>query len=162
MLLHRWVSLSLYAFSLIAILPFAAEAQTRDCDTALSRIARKAAEKALQEHRGDVCSGLRLGPIGIDKTKALELRAFELCERGPLVSASITVFAKCSTSEEAIIQTQFGDQVNAKADANLDTCQVLTAQLNGGKFVTEAVIKAGELERKAKEVLEREIRPYCK
>ena len=161
MLLHRLVSLPLYALGLIAILS-PAEAQTQDCDTALSRIARKAAEKAVQEYRGEVCSGLKLGPIGIDRTKALELQSFQLCEKGPLVSASVTVFAKCGTSEGAILQMQLGDQVKAKAEANLDTCQVLNAKLNGGKFVTEAVIEVADLEKKAKEVLEREIKPYCK
>jgi hypothetical protein len=104
----------------VALLGPPASAQTQEnCNTALTRIARKAAEKAVADHRDDACAGLKKGPFGIDKTKALELRAFSLCETGPIVAATITVHVRCATSDQALISADLEDDVTASASSRI-------------------------------------------
>jgi hypothetical protein len=138
-----------------------AEAQ-QNCNTALTRIAKRAAEKAVADHRDDACAGLKKGPIGVDKTRALELRQFSLCETGPVVAASMTVYAKCATSDRAVFQTEFEVEVSATASANLDTCQVLNADVSSPDSLVDAGIKVADLKTKLREAAEKEIKAYCK
>ena len=127
-------------------------AQTQEnCNTALTRIAKREAEKAVADHRDDACAGLKNGPFGIDKTKALELRKFSLCENGPIVSAAITAHVWCATSDKALIAADLEDDVTATASANLDTCQVLDADVSAGKFASQAGIQIADLKTKLRE-----------
>jgi hypothetical protein len=129
----------------IALIACPASAQTQqNCNTALTRIAKKAAEKAVVDHHDDACSDLKKGPFGIDKTKALELRAFSLCEAGLIVSASITAYAKCATSDEAMFPAEAEGDVTATASANLDTCQVLDVDVSSTAFVVETGIQVAD------------------
>lgn len=147
----------------IAVIAWPASAQTQqNCNTALTRIAKKAAEKAIVDHSNDACSGLKKGPFGIDKTKALELREFSLCEAGPIVSASITAYAKCATSDKAVFSAEAEGDVTATASANLDTCQVLDVDVSSTAFVVETGIKVADLKQKLREAAEKQIKEYCK
>src|SRR5262245_52333399 len=86
-----------------ALLADATEALSEEnCNSALSRLARGAAEKAIREHQNNACSGLKQGIFGVDKTKALLLREFRLCEDGPMVRATLTVYVECATSDAAL------------------------------------------------------------
>jgi hypothetical protein len=133
-----------------------------NCNTALTRIAKKAAEKAIADHLDDACAGLKKGPFAIDKTEALELLKFSLCETGPVVAASITVHIKCATSDQAVLRTDLEDDVTATASANLDTCQVLDADVSSDKFIVETGIEVADLKAKLRKGAEREIDAYCK
>jgi hypothetical protein len=133
-----------------------------NCNTALSRIARREADKAIATHLGDACSGLKSGSIAVDKTKLLELRSFRLCENGPLVTASVTVRVKCGTSDQALIRLEIEDDLTATASANLDTCQVLDARISAGGSVAEAGLRAAGLSKKLHDAAQNEIKPYCK
>jgi hypothetical protein len=152
--------LLLFAIALIAC-PLSAQTQ-ENCNTVLTRISRKAAEKAIIDHRNDACSGLKKGPFGIDKTKALELREFSLCEAGPIVSASITVHAWCATSDKAVFSADVAGEVTATASANLDTCQVLNVDVSSTAFVVETGIQVADLKKKLREAAEKQIKDYCK
>jgi hypothetical protein len=142
-------------------LPASAQPQ-ENCNTALTRIARRAADKAVVDHHEDACAGLKKGPFGIDKTKALELREFSLCETGPVVAASITVHLKCATSDQAMIHADLEDDLTATASANLDTCQVLDADVTAGKFASQAGIAIADLKEKLRQAAEKQIKDYCK
>jgi hypothetical protein len=133
-----------------------------NCNTALTRIARKVAERAVIDHHDNACAGLKKGPFGIDKTKVLELEKFSLCETGPIVAASITVHVKCATSDQAVFKDDVEDDLTATASANLDTCQVLDADVTSEKFLVETGIKVADLKRQLREAAEREIKDYCK
>jgi hypothetical protein len=133
-----------------------------NCNTALTRIAKKAAEKAIADHLDNACAGLKKGPFGVDKTKALELLKFSLCETGPVVAASITVHVKCATSDQAVFKTDLEDDVMATVSANLDTCQVLDADVSSKKFIVETGIKVADLKTKLREAAEKEMKAYCK
>jgi hypothetical protein len=131
-----------------------------NCNTALTRIARKAADKAIGDHQDNACTGLKKGPIAIDKTEALELLEFSLCENGPVVAASITVHIKCATSDQAVFQTDLEDKLTASVTANLDTCQVLDADISSEKPIGEAGIEVADLRTKLREAAEKEIKAY--
>ena len=133
-----------------------------NCNTALTRIARKEAEKAIAQHQGDACSGLKKGPIGYDDTKELELRGFKLCENGPVVSASITVHVKCATGGGAFIHDSIEDNLTANASANLDTCQMMDANVSGGSTLVQLGLSLGNVSNKLREAGRKEIAPYCK
>ena len=132
-----------------------------NCNTALTRIAKKAAAKAIADHHDDACAGLKKGPFGIDKTETLELLRFSLCETGPVVAASITVHIKCATSDQAVLKTGLEDDVTATASANLDTCQVLDTDVSSKKFIVETGIEIAGLQMKLREAAESEIKAYC-
>jgi hypothetical protein len=141
--------------------PSIAESQ-ENCNTALTRIANRAVEKAIADHRNNACAGLKSGPIGIDKTEALELRNFRLCETGSIVAASITVRVRCATSDQAVIRASVEDDLTATASANLDTCQVLNAKLSAAVFIAKTGLQVADLDKKLGEAAQKEIAPYCK
>lgn len=156
----RFAPLSLVALALIGN---AGNAEGQEnCNTALTRIAKKAAEKAITDHHDDACAGLKKGPFGVDKTKALELLRFSLCETGPVVTGSITVHIKCTTSDQAVLSTDLEDDITAAASANLDTCQVLDADVSSNKFFVETGIEVADLQTKLREAAKSEIEAYCK
>jgi hypothetical protein len=147
----------------VVLLGAPATAQTQEnCNTALTRIAKKAAEKAVADHRDDACAGLKKGPFCIDKTKALELRSFSLCETGPVVAATITVHVRCATSDQALISADLEDDVTASASANLDTCKMLDADVSAGKFANQTGIQIANLKDKLRDAAAKQIRDYCK
>lgn len=152
----------LLIFTVLAVLdqPIRAETQ-QNCNTALTKIAKKAAEKAIADHRDNACAGLKKGPIGIDKTKALELREFSLCETGPVVRASVSVHIWCATSDKAFISAELSGEVAATASANLDTCQVLDADVSSTASIVEAGIQLSDLKKKMREGIEKQIKDYC-
>lgn len=155
-----YAHLSLVVLALIANAGIA-EAQ-ENCNTALTRIAKRAADKAIADHHDDACAGLKKGPFGIDKTKALDLLKFSLCENGPVVAASITVHMKCATSDQALFKTDIEDDVTATASANLDTCQILDTDVSSGKFIVETGLQVADLKKKLSDAAEKEIKAYCK
>jgi hypothetical protein len=61
----RYVLLSLVALALIGEVGIAQGQE--NCNTALTRIAKRAAEKAIADHRDNACVGLKKGPFCIDK-----------------------------------------------------------------------------------------------
>ncbi|MDA9406504.1 hypothetical protein XH98_34165 [Bradyrhizobium sp. CCBAU 51745] len=139
-----------------------ATAQTEEnCNTALTRIAKKAAEKAVADHRDDACAGLKKGPFGIDKTKALELRSFSLCETGPVVAATITVHVRCATSDQALISADLEDDLTASVSANRDTCEALDADVSAGKFENQTGIQIANLKDKLRDAAAKQIKVYC-
>jgi len=152
----------LFIFAVLAVIDPPAHAQTQEnCNTALTRIAKKAAEKAISDHRNDACAGLKKGPLGIDKTKGLELREFSLCETGPVVKASASVYIWCATSDQAFISADLSGDVAATASANLDTCQVLDADVSSTASIVDAGIQLADLKKKMREGLEKQIKDYC-
>jgi hypothetical protein len=90
------------------------------------------------------------------------LLKFSLCETGPIVAASITVHVKCATSDQAMIKTDLEDDVMATLSANLDTCQVLDADVSSKTFIVETGIQVSDLKTKLREAAEKEIKAYCK
>jgi hypothetical protein len=156
----QYILLSLVSLALLDQ-PAIVQAQ-ENCNTALTRIAKKAAEKAIADHRDNACAGLKKGPFGIDKTRALELRKFSLCETGPVVVASITVHVWYATSDRAVLKADLEDDITATASANLDTCQVLNTDVSSKTFIVETGIRVAELEKKLRDAAEKEIKDYCK
>jgi hypothetical protein len=114
------------------------------------------------DHRENACAGLKKGPFAIDTTKDLELRNFSLCERGPVVAASITVHVWCATSDKAVLPADLTDDITATASANLDTCRVLDADISSKTFIAETGIHVLDLKKKLREAAEKEIKDYCK
>lgn len=161
-----YVNFRFFSFRILgvaAILSFTAAAEAeRNCDTALSRISKVAAQKAITDHQGDACDGLKQGAIGVDKTKKLELREFEVCEDGPVVTAQVTVDIKCGTSDAAVLPINVEDSVTASVSANLDTCVVENANVEAKGAIAQLGISLADLNSKLKEATEKEIKPYCK
>jgi len=145
----------------LALLSVPAFGQTQSCDTALSRIAKKAADKAISERRDNACSGLKKGPFGIDKTKALQLKSFSVCESGPVVTASALVHIHCATSDQAMLSASVEDDVTIDVSANLDTCQILSADVSAAKLPGEAGIGLADVRNKLREGAAKAIKDYC-
>ena len=133
-----------------------------NCDTVLSRVAKAAAEKAINENRETACSGIKKGPLGIDKTKALELKGFQLCEKDAVVTAHIEVRIECATSDNAVIRTSVSDKLSAKASADLDSCTVSEdTQIRANGDFTRFGLNLSNANQKFKEAVKKEIQPYC-
>jgi hypothetical protein len=133
------------------------------CNTALGHVAKAFAEKAVSDNKDKACSGLKKGPIGIDKTTKLELTKFKLCEDGPVVSAEIAVDIRCSTSSAATFPTSLPEEtITATASADLDSCRILEADVSAPGALVEAGIEIADLKTKLKEAAEKEIKRYCK
>ena len=132
-----------------------------NCNTAFGRIAKVAAERAVQDNRQTACKGFKQGDLAIDKTRALELKAFELCENGAVVTARINVRVKCATSDSALIRTSVADTLSAQVSANLETCTVSDALVLASGFLTNVGLDWANANHKLKEAAEREIKPYC-
>ena len=133
----------------------------QNCDTGLGRIAKAATLRAISQNQKTACSGFKQGQIAIDKTRALELTAFALCESGPVVTARIAVRIACATSDSALIQTSATDTLSAQASANLDTCTVSDAQVSANGFLTKVGLNFANANQRLKAAAEREIKPYC-
>lgn len=132
-----------------------------NCGTALGRIARVATERAVLENQQTACKGFKRGALAIDKTKALELKKFELCENGAVVTARIDVRVECATSDAALIRTSATDTLSAQASANLETCTVSDTRVSASGFLANVGLDWANADRKLKEAAEREIKPYC-
>lgn len=150
------------AFAVALFLDASMALGQENCDTALSRLAKGAAEKAIQDHRHSACSGLKSGIFAIDKTQALELRQFRLCEKVPIVRASATVYVRCATSPAAMIPASFDETVTASATADLDTCKVTDTTISSEGEMTNAGIRIAGASDKMRSELEKAIKPYCK
>ena len=87
---------------------------------------------------------------------------FSLCEAGPVVTASITVHVKCATSDQAVLKTEVEDDLTATASANLDTRQVLDADVTSKTFIVETGIQVADLKKQLREGAQKEIKDYCK
>jgi hypothetical protein len=145
------------------MLKFDALAQpTRNCDTALSRIAKANAVKAIDQYRDTACSGLKQGLIVIDKTRELKLTSFELCEIGSVVEAAISIQVRCATSDAALIKVEVGDTASAKAAADLDTCKVLSASASAQNLVSQTGLSLAGVDEKLKDAIAKIIQPYCR
>lgn len=131
------------------------------CNTALSRVARAEAMRAIEANRQTVCEGLRSGEARVDKTEALELQHISLCENGPVVKASIVIRVACRTSPRAVFQVHVSEKLRADAVANLDTCAVTNARASASGFLVDALLKWGNADQKLSEEVARAIRPYC-
>jgi hypothetical protein len=151
------------AFLISSVLIFDSSAQpARTCNTALSRIAKAAVLKAIDQNRDTACSGIKQGPLGIDKTKELNLAGFELCEIGSVVEAAISVKIKCATSDAALIKVEIEDTASAMASADLDTCKVLSASASAENLVSKAGLDLAGVDEKLKDAIAKVIQPYCK
>lgn len=137
-------------------------AGAENCDTILSRIARRAAEKAVADHRDDACSGAKLGPLAIDRTKELDLRSVRVCEDGLRVTAAAVVHIKCGTSDAAFIRKDIADDITVAAAADFDTCQISDATITAGSAVVRFLLSAARASQHLREKLEKEIKPYCR
>lgn len=157
--LDRLAARSVLIFAMSVSADIAAHGQP-NCST-LSRVAKTVIVKAVSDNRDKACAGLKKGPIGIDKTKKLELSNFKLCEDGPIVSAEISADIECGTSDAAFIYISVADTLTATASADLDSCRVLDTNVWAKGDLTNAGIKIADLNAKLKEAAEKEIKPYC-
>lgn len=157
-----YTALKLFCIALLshAILIPSASAQ-KSCSTALGRIARAAAERAVANNMQTACKGFKQGRFAIDKTKSLELKTFELCENGAVVTAQLSVRIECATSDAAVISVSAEDTLSARASANLDTCRVSEARVWSNGFLANVGLDWANADRKLKEAAEREIKQYC-
>jgi len=132
-----------------------------NCNTALSRMAKAALLRAIDENKHTACSGFKRGKIAIDKTRVLQLKGFQLCEDGAVVSAELSMHIECATSDSAVITTSAQDTLSAKASADLDKCTVSDVRAWGSGFLTNAGLNWIDANRKLMEAVGKEIRPYC-
>lgn len=130
-----------------------------NCDTPLGRIAKVELDKAVAQHQGDACAGLKWGGVGIDKTKKLALLGFSLCESGLTVKTIIKIRAQCASG--GTIPLSIEDDLTATVSANLETCSV-DADIQGGSKVVQAGLKLGDVNSKLREEARKLIAPYCK
>lgn len=142
----------------IVIVSFPVVAQ-ENCDTPLARIAKVELDKAVAQHQGDACAGLRWGNVGIDKTKKLELLGFSLCESGLTVKTSIKIRARCASG--GFIHVSIEDDLTAVMSADLATCSV-DADIQGGKKIVQAGLALGNVRSKLQEEARKLVAPYCK
>jgi hypothetical protein len=133
-----------------------------NCDTALGRAAKARVSKAISDNKDQACNGLKKGPIGIDKTKKLELNSFKLCEDGSVVSAEITIDVSCGISRPALLSVSVDESLTATASADLDSCRVIDADVSAAGRLGAMGIKWADLAKKFREAAEREIQAYCK
>ena len=140
---------------------FSAAHAEPNCNTALSRIAKAAVLRAIDQNKHTACSGFKQGQLAIDETRTLRLDSFQLCEDGAVVSAKLSVLIECATSSNAFIKTSVGDTLSAEASADLDKCTVSGARAWGSGFLTNVGLNWSDVDRKLKEAAEKEIQPYC-
>jgi hypothetical protein len=133
----------------------------RNCKTALSRVAQKEADRAIKDHLDIACKELNGGSIGLDKTKALKLEKLEVCEDGPVVTASIAVYIQCATSSSALIPSSASDTLRAETAANLDTCVVSEPSVSASGFLANQVLQWTQAGAKLKDEAKKAITPYC-
>ena len=131
------------------------------CNTALSRIAKAALLRAIEQNRHTACSSVEQGQIAIDKTRVLRLEDFQLCEDGAVVSAKLSVHIECATSDSAVIKTSAEDTLSAEASADLDKCTVYGVRAWASGFLANVGLNWIDANRKLKVAAEKEIRPYC-
>ena len=158
--IFRLGSLIALLLSLASAWLSAAEAEP-NCNTALSRVAKAALLRAIDENKHTACSGFKHGQIAIDKTRVLQLKDFQLCEDGAVVSAKLSVHIECATSDSAVITTSVQDTLSAKASADLDKCTVSDVRAWGSDFLTKVGLNWIDANRKLTEAAEKEIRLYC-
>lgn len=140
---------------------FSAAGAEPNCNTALSRIAKAAVLRAIDENKNTACSSFKQDQIAIDKTRNLTLNDFQLCEDGAVVSTKLSVQIECATSDSAVIKTSARDTLSAQVTADLDKCTVSDAHAWGSGFLTNVGLTWINVDRKLKEAAEKEIRPYC-
>ena len=151
------ITLSLFILG-FALLPKVAKA---DCNTFLSRVAKKEANKFMNSKGHAICSGLKKGPIGIDKTREFKLRKLEVCEDGDIASAEAEVYIKCATSNSAVIKASVADTISAKVVANLKLCRIEETKIRAQSFFGKLGIVAADLEAKLKAEALKGIKEYC-
>lgn len=134
---------------------------TVNCNTVLSRIAKKEADNFMKSKGEIVCSGLKKGDIRIDKTREFTLRSFNVCENGNIASAEAEVFIRCATSDRAFIQASVSDTISAKVVANLKTCKIEEATIHARKFFVKIGIAMTDIEKKLKDRAFKNIKKYC-
>ena len=103
-----------------------------NCNTALSRLAKAAAQKAITAHENTACSGLKNGAVRIDKTKRLEMLDVRVCEDGSVVSANISVRVRCATSDAAFVKVEIEEIASALASADRNLCSAERQCIRGG------------------------------
>jgi len=163
---HRLILMKIIPVVFSVAISWIPSAQAEEnCNTALSRLAKTAAESAVKENKETACSGFKLKdspiPIAIDKTKVLELVDFKLCEDGAVVKAHIKVNIECATSDNAMIKASQSDTLSAQASANLDSCTVSDSQIQASSDLTKVGLNLLDANQKFKEAAEREIRKFC-
>lgn len=126
---------------MIASLPAAAQ---ENCNTPLGRIAKVELDKAVAQHQGDACAGLKRGDIGIDKTKKLELLGFSLCETGLTVTTSIKIRAQCASG--GFVPLTIEDDLTTVMSADLATCSV-DADIQGGNRIVQLGLALGNVKK---------------
>lgn len=136
-------------------------AAAENCNTALSRLARAEVVRAIEQHRHTACEELNGGAIGLDKTKALELKDLKVCEDGPVVTASIAIRIECATSPSAVWRTSQGDTLSAAATANLDTCKVSNVKVSAAGFLADQVLQQTGASARLKDEAEKAIKKFC-
>jgi hypothetical protein len=124
-------TLILIAAFICSIVPVEAQ---QNCETALARAARKAADQAKAERAQTLCRGLSWGLIAYDKTRKVELKSLSVCEAGDVVTASATVELECGTSDKAVIRDSLSDTVTVTLNASLKACTVEVVQLRADKL----------------------------
>ena len=132
------------------------------CDTALSRIGRRALDDAIAKHRDNACAGLKLGPAGLDKTKALSVTSCQLCEHGPAIRGAVTVHIECTTSDQALVKLSVRDDLKAVASANLDTCEIGDVSVAAGTEAGRALLALLDVKKALRQGAKKEIKAFCK
>lgn len=155
----QYLSVLGYLFSAI----FAPMTQAEQyCNTVFSGLVKTAAEEYIKNNKDTACAGLKQGPIGIDKTKKLELGDFRLCENGHIITAAIDVAIECTTSDKALFPLEVADKLHAEVTADLDHCVVSSTKVSGDTEPVKALIALTNTNQKFKEASEIEIQKYCK
>lgn len=152
----------LLGIATLAVLSLASYADAQpNCNTALSRIARAAADQAVVENQDKACAGFKKDQFAIDKTKSLKLESFKVCEAGPVVTAEVSVHIECATSDAAFIKTQVADTLFATVTANLDNCVVSNVRVWANGFLTTVGLSFTNASQKLNDAAVKEIKPYC-
>lgn len=156
-----------YAVLAASVLSTPSPAQTnQNCNTGLTRIGRKAVERAVLEHQTDACSGLKTTKfgiaIGIDDTRQLSLRHYELCEIGSVVQAAVSVHLECATGRNAMLPIIISDDLTATASADFDTCEIIDLQVTGGRQLVQSGFALAGVNDKLRDEARKQISPFCR
>jgi hypothetical protein len=128
-------------------------------------MSQSSAETLRREMEEVRCAGLRPPPrIALPEWADTfrRLSASTSAIAGKWRTESVEIARGPMMAVKALLAADLEDDMTATASANLDTCQVLDADVSSKTFIVETGIQVVDLKKNLREAAEMKIKDYCK